>query len=142
METIILPIHILTLIYLAWNIIHADHLGFTWMRGTVPILNASVVNKYHYRTLGGLLMMIITGLFLFYPMREFLLSRPQFYIKMGFVLALCINSVAIGYFSKIPTKKTFASLSNKEKLPLFISGALSTISWIGAALAGLYLIPD
>ena len=86
--------------------------------------------------------MIITGLFLFYPMREFLLSRPQFYIKMGFVLALCINSVAIGYFSKIPTKKTFASLSNKEKLPLFISGALSTISWIGAALAGLYLIPD
>lgn len=142
MEEIILPIHIIVLIFTAWNILRADHLGFSWVRGTKPILNANLVKKYHYRTLIGLILMIVTGFLLFWPLREYLLTRTQFYIKMSFVLALILNSFAIGKLSKIATIKTFVSLSMKEKIPLFISGAISTISWLGAFTMAFFLIPD
>ena len=114
-SSIFLPIHILALIYVAWNIIHADHLGFSWMRWKISTIDKNLISKYHRGSWIGLITMIISGFFLFYPMREFLLSRPQFYVKMGFVLALVINSFVIGNLSKIPTTRTFASLSIKEK---------------------------
>ncbi len=141
-ETIFLPLHLISLLYVAWNIVHADHMGFNWMRGKVDKLNDSEVKKYHHGSFIGLGLMIVTGIVLFWPMREFLLSRPQFYVKMGFVLALTINGVVIGYLSKISTTKTFSSLTLREKIPLFISGTVSTLSWIGAALGGLFLIPE
>jgi uncharacterized membrane protein len=142
METIILPIHILSLAYIAWNVAMADHMGFTWIEGSVSLLDEKKVKKYHYSTLLGLVLIIITGFMLFWPMREFLLTRTQFYIKMGFVLALIINSFVIGILSKTSTTKTFASLTTKEKIPLFISGAVSTLSWLGAILMAFFLIPD
>lgn len=139
---IILPLHLITLVFVAWNVAHADHMGFSWMRGKVATLDSVTVKKYHNRVWTGIILMILTGAVLFYPMRGFLLSRPQFYVKMGFVLALVVNSFVIGALSKIPTTKTFTSLSMKEKLPLLISGAVSTLSWIGATLGGFFLIPD
>ena len=141
-STIFLPLHLITLLFVAWNVAHADHMGFTWMRGKVATLDIEIVKKYHKRVWIGIILMIVTGATLFYPMREFLLSRPQFYVKMGFVLALVINSFVIGNLSKIPTTRTFASLSIKEKLLLMISGAVSTLSWLGATLGGFFLIPD
>lgn len=144
METsdIFLALHLISLLYVAWNVFHADHMGFDWMRGKIDKLNESEVKKYHYGSFIGLGLMIFTGFLLFWPMREFLLTRPQFYVKMGFVTALLINGVVIGYLSKISTTKTFASLTLGEKIPLFISGAISTLSWVGAGLGGLFLIPE
>jgi hypothetical protein len=142
METIILPLHLLSLIFVFWNVFHADHMGFTWIRGSKQLLDANIIKKYHYRTLVGLALMIITGLSLFWPIQEFLLARPQFYVKMGFVLALIINSFVIGSLSKIATSKSFASLTTKEKIPLVISGAVSTVSWLGAFIMAFFLIPD
>jgi len=141
-SSIFLPIHILALIYVAWNIFHADHMGFNWMRWKVSTLDKELIAKYHRGSWIGLGIMIMSGFVLFYPMREFLLSRPQFYVKMGFVLALIINGVAIGHLSKISTEKSFVSLSTTEKIPLFISGAVSTISWIGATVTAFLLIPE
>ncbi len=142
METVILPIHLLVLTFTAWQIFKADHLGFTWMRGRVKTLDAKEVKKYHYRTWAGLILMIITGFTLFWPMREFLLTRPQFFVKMTFVAALLLNSFAIGVLQKTATERPYSSLSLKEKLPLFISGAVSTLSWLGAAAGGFFLIPE
>ncbi len=142
MSEIFLPLHLISLTFVAWNVVLADHMGFNWIRGKEQTLDAQKVQKYHVRTWIGLLLMIATGLTLFWPMREFLLTRPQFYVKMGFVLALFLNSFAIGKLSKISTEKTFASLSTKEKIPLMISGAISTISWVGAVIMALFLIPD
>jgi hypothetical protein len=141
-ETIFLPIHILGLLYAGWNIVHADHMGFDWMRGKVPTLDKKAVAKYHLGSWIGLGTMLISGFGLFYPMREFLLTRPQFFVKMGFVLALTINGLAIGHLSKISTEKAFVSLSTTQKIPLFISGAVSTISWIGATIMAFLLIPE
>ncbi|MCF7843375.1 hypothetical protein K9M47_00575 [Candidatus Gracilibacteria bacterium] len=140
--SIALPLHLISLVYVAWNVVRADHMGFNWIRGKIGILDENIVNKYHRGSWLGLGMMIVTGSLLFWPMREFLLSRPQFYVKMGFVTALLINGLVIGHLSKLSTTKTFSSLSLREKIPLFISGAVSTVSWIGAALGGLFLIPE
>lgn len=141
-STIILPLHIISLIYVAWNVVHADHMGFNWIRSKVVTLNESTIKKYHHGSFIGLGLMIFTGLILFWPMREFLLTRPQFYAKMGFVTALFINGFVIGHLSKVSTSKSFASLTLGEKIPLFISGGVSTISWIGATIAALFLIPE
>ena len=118
MSDVVLPLHLLSLAYVAWNVFHADHLGFKWMTGKVDRLEQKKVDKYHKATWVGLGLMIATGFTLF------------------------CNSFVIGKLKDIAVTKTFASLSTKEKIPLFISGAVSTVSWLMAALAALYLVPE
>lgn len=142
MDVVILPLHLLILGFVGWNIFQADHLGFKWMRGTRAMLDKAVLEKYHLRVWIGLLGMIATGLLLFWPMREYLLARPQFYLKMAFVATLIINAFVIGHLQTKATRSTYASLSFKEKLPLFISGAVSTCCWLGAATTALFLVQD
>ena len=142
MEKMLLPLHFIVLGFTAWNIICADHMGFNWIRGKVSTLKSGEVKKYHYRVWIGLGLMILTGFFLFWPLREFLLTRTQFYVKIAFVAALIIKSFIIGYLQETAIIKTYASLSLKEKLPLFISGAFSTACWTLTAVAGFYLIPE
>ena len=142
MENIIFPLHIISLVYVAFNVFQADHMGFNWIRGKTPTLNRNLVSKYHKRTWLGLLAMTVTGIFLFMPNKAVLLAHPQFYIKMGFVLALFINSFVIGKLSKIAVHKSYVSLTAKEKISLFISGAVSTISWVGADVMALFILPE
>ena len=142
METFILPLHLLSLAFVAWNVIHADHLGFSWIQGKESILDEKVVQKYHKGSWIGLGLMIVTGALLFWPLKEYLLTRPQFYIKMAFVVTLIINGLVIGTLQKTATTRRFDDLSSHEKLPLFISGAVSTLAWLGAAGMAFFLIPD
>lgn len=142
MENIFLPLHLLSLTYIAWNVVRADHMGFMWIRGKAEKLNENTIKKLHRGTWFGISLMIITGLFLFWPLRDYLLTRPQFYIKMAFVVTLIANSFAIEKLSHTATVKSFASLSTKEKLPLFISGAISTTSWVGATLTAFFLVSE
>lgn len=142
MDNFILPAHLLILAFVAWNTFHADHLGLKWIQGKLPVLSESLVKKYHDRVWFGLIGMILTGFLMFWPMREYLLSRPQFYIKMFFVLALVANGFVIGRLQKISTSKTFAELSVREKLPLFISGGVSTLGWVGAATTAFFLVEE
>ena len=141
-QDVLLPLHLLTLGFIAWNISHADHMGFSWIRGKTATLDEIKVRKYHRGIWIGLCLMISTGFLLFLPMREYLLTRPQFYVKMAFVLTLIINGFVIGHLQKIAISRSYNSLSTKEKLPLYISGGVSTLAWLGAALGGLYIIPD
>lgn len=138
MEILYVPLHILALLFAAWNIVHADHLAFSWIRGKEPMLDAKKVAKYHKGTGIALVLVIITGTIAFLSIRSEIIY-PQFYIKMGFVVALIINSFVIASLSKIPTKRTYASLSTQEKFPLMLSGAVSTISWLGAAVMALFI---
>lgn len=137
-----LPLHLLTLTFVAWNIIRADHVAFTWVRGKIDTLNKDTVRFYHRNVWIGLIGMILTGLLMFWPMREYLLSRPQFYLKMAFVFTLLVNGFVIGRLQEVATKKRFKELTTKEKLPLFISGAVSSIAWIGAGVAALFLVEE
>lgn len=142
LNDIVLPLHLLVLLYSAWNIFHADHLGFKWITGNVNVLEEKDIRKYHIRVWIGLVGMIVTGFILFWPMREFLLGRWQFLLKMSFVLALVANGVAIGFIQNVATKRWYKELTWRERMPLLISGAVSTAGWVGAAIMGFFIIPD
>mgnify|MGYP003475676622 FL=1 len=138
----LVPLHLLSLLYVAWNIIRADHIGLSWMRGVTPTLDEKKVSKYHKHVWIGLGLMIFTGFLLFMPMREYLLTKPQFYVKMAFVVTLICNGFVIGKLYKTATTRTYNSLTTKEKAPLFISAAISIVCWLGAGFGGLYLLED
>lgn len=135
-------IHLLSLSFVLFTIVRADLYGMSWVRGSKKTLDVKVLNKLHIDMWAGLILMIITGLILFYPMREYLLTRPQFYVKMAFVVTLICNGFVIGKLQHISTTRSFSSLTIKEKAPLFISGAVSTICWISAIVTAFFLIPD
>lgn len=139
---IVLPLHLAILAYAAWNILHADHLGFRWMTGKVNILEAADIRKYHRRVWIGLVGMIVTGFVMFWPVREYLLGRWQFLLKISFVLALVANGFAIGSIQKVATRKSFKELTLKEKLPLLVSGGVSTLGWTGAAIMAFFIVED
>lgn len=141
-KEVFLSLHIGILLITIWNIFHADYLGLKWMRGIIPKLDFQELMKYHKRVQVGLVLMIVTGVLLVLPQASYLLSRPQFYIKMTMVLALIFNSVAIFFLMKRTTEKTFAELSFRERLPLFVSGSISTIGWVGATIVATFLIED
>lgn len=139
MEKIILPLHLLTLTFVGWNILHADHLGFNWIRGKVLTLDKHKVEKYHKNIWTGLILMIVTGFFLFWPMHEYLLGRLQFWVKMAFVVTLICNAFVVGYLQKKISGKEFKELTLSQKIPLFISGAISTLAWLGAFAGAFYI---
>ncbi len=142
MSELFLALHLSSLGFTAWYILRADHAGFNWIRGVSAQLDPVLIKKYHRGTWIGLCLMIVTGLFLFWPMKDYLLTRPQFYIKIAFVMTLICNGFVIGTLQEVAVTKTFTSLSFKEKIPLFISGAVSTLCWVGAAITAFFLIPD
>lgn len=114
-------------------------MGLRWITGKVTILDEVQVKKYHRNTWISLGLMVTTGLFLFWPQREYLLGRPQFFIKIIFVIILVCNGFAIQYLQKIATNHAFKELTFSEKAPLLISGLVSSISWLGAFIAAFYI---
>jgi hypothetical protein len=58
---------------------------------------------------------------------------------MVFVVAVGINGLFIGKLSQIAINKSFVEISKKEKNVLFLSGAISTISWISAGVLAFFI---
>lgn len=139
MEQLALQIHIVTVIVLVVVILYTDSLGMSWMRGKRETLPRAKIARLHSIVWVGLGIMIATGITMFIPLRDYLLYTPSFYVKMGFVAALIINATFIGRFMHIASERPFEALTQKERLPLFISGTISTISWIGAIVSALLL---
>ncbi|MBX9765613.1 hypothetical protein K2X83_03155 [Patescibacteria group bacterium] len=135
----ILFIHLGTLGLVALLVLYADHQAFSWVMGHKEKLNGKTLTVVHYLTLVGLVVMIISGAAMAFPLKEYLLTVPAFFVKMGFVAALIINSFFIGKLMHTAVNHSYKSLAFSEKLPLFISGAVSGISWIGAVIAAFNL---
>lgn len=139
LETVLLPVHVGILLFIFWNIFKADHSAFSWIRGKVNTLNAVKMKKLHDNVFYGLIGMTITGIGLYLPLQEKLSASPAFKIKMAFVAVLFINSFVIYKLMPTASEKKYSELSTKEKLPLLISGVVSTLSWIGALIAVMFL---
>jgi len=131
-------LHFFFLILTVIVIVYADHQAFLYFKGKKERLSQDFVAWSHRLVWTGLLMMIATGAALAVPEWGYLSYYLPFYIKMGFVLVLIINSFAIGYLSRHATEQPFAELSSSVKTTLFISGALSFTGWVGAAVIGLF----
>ena len=88
---------------------------------------------------GGFVLMITTGFAMFWPLKEYLLYHTPFQIKMIFVLALFINGFFIGKFTKVATELKFSEITKTERNKLFLSGAVSSISWAGAIISAFLM---
>jgi hypothetical protein len=135
----VLTTHILTAIGLIVVVIYSDHLGWQWLRGKQQTLNLTTLNRLHHIIYAGLSIMVTTGLYMFWPLQAYLLYEPAFYVKMGFVGTLIINSFFIGSFMRKASETPFNLLSKQERVPLYVSGALSTVVWLGTIVAATQL---
>jgi len=135
----ILPLHLLSLAFVVVTIFLADREAFAWIRGRKITLDAVRVGKLHRRMWLGLLFMIATGLLMAWENFGALFAFPLFRLKMFFVAALIINGLFIGKLMYVTAVRSYSSLSTQEKIPLFLAGAISAISWLGAAGSALLL---
>lgn len=135
----ILPIHILGVTFSLLVVAFADHYGLSWIKGEVSVLNEKKLRKLHRYTWLGLLAIITTGGIMFLGEPDELLSSKIFLLKMTFVSALIVNSFFIGVLKEISANSKFSDLSRKEKIKLYISGGVSTISWLGALTCAFFI---
>lgn len=138
-ELLALQVHLTTVFALIATVLATDLLALLWVLGKRETLPLWLMRTLHSVIWAGLLIMIVSGGTMFLSYREYLLTVPAFYIKMSFVLALIVNAFVIGKHLHIACERSYASLSREERQPLFISGAVSTISWIGVICAALML---
>lgn len=133
-------VHLAVLALTVIGIVFADHEGFAYMRGKKQILDPKRVKVLHYAVGVGLLLMILTGASMALPGLSYYMSEPVFQLKMFFVAVLIVNSFFISRLMHVATEKPFAALTSRERLPLMVSGAASTIGWVGAAVIGLFFL--
>jgi hypothetical protein len=138
-ESIALFVHLTTIFTLIPVIIGNDLAALLWVRGTIPRLSLRLLTWVHWIVWGGLILMIGSGLTMFLSYQDYLLSLPAFYVKMGFVAALVVNAFVIGKHHPTASERTYASLSPRERRPLFVSAGVSTAAWVGAYTAAQFL---
>jgi hypothetical protein len=139
MQEYLVIAHIVILIVTLVIVLWADHLGLEWLRGKTATIDSAVLAKLHVYVWIGLGAMMVTGAILAYPLRDYLLSNPRFYVKMWYVGMLVINGLAIGVVSQIATKTTYREVPKKQKAKLLAVGVISTLAWTGAIIGGLSL---
>lgn len=132
-------LHLLALGLSVVAIILADHYGWQYVSGKLPVLNAKKVAKYHRFVWLALISMIITGALLL-STKPRILTEFAFYVKLLMVGALIINGFFIGKLSKIATVRPYNDLTTAEKRPLIISAGVSVICWLGAMTIGFLFL--
>lgn len=132
-------VHILSLGFVICGVLLADHTGFDWVRGKKETVSPILLTRLHWVVGVGLGLMIGSGFALFWPTKDYLLSTPAFYIKMTFVLALVVNSLVIERLMHVATTKSFKHVSPTTRKKLLASGAVSAVSWVGAAITAFFL---
>lgn len=135
----IIPIHIGAVIATIAVIMYADSLALAWVRGERETLDAIRMHLLHRYVWYGLSMCIGTGLLLFYPYPEYLLTQTAFQFKIGFIAILILNGFFIGRLMNTAVTQSFSTLNQRKKMLLIISGGLSTVSWAGAIITATML---
>jgi hypothetical protein len=132
-------LHIISVIGTGMAVFYADEQAFMWIVGKKQRLSARMVRVMHVIVGLGLAALILTGGLLFVDRSAYLLKNPTFLVKMIFVTALIINTFFVERLSHVATVHAFKDLTHQQRFPLFISGAVSLLSWIGAGICGLLI---
>jgi cytochrome bd-type quinol oxidase subunit 2 len=135
----LLQIHITAVFVTLMLVIVSDVHGLLWMLGKTEVLEKKRMTLLHRGVWIGLLCVMAAGFSMFISYPEYLLSLPAFQFKIVFIAMLIINAFFIGKHLRIAHEKTFASLTSKEKALLLVSGAVSTLGWIGAYTCAQFL---
>ena len=137
LHALVFLIHLTSLAVAGCGVLVADKVGLGWIRGKVRTIQPRTLHRLHRAMSYALTGLIASGLYLFWPMREYLLQQNLFLLKLLFVAMLVINSIVIDRLMLVATKVPFASVSNKGKVVLLLSGAFSFICWAGAGICAL-----
>lgn len=132
-------LHIFSMMFSFGVIWKADKDALAWLRGKREVLDASRLRLHHTLMWLGLAALIVTGSILSYPMLGYLLSQPLFIMKLLFVAILIVNAVLIGRVMHVAHVRSFASLTWNERVPLLMSGVISSFAWLGALVLALAL---
>lgn len=135
----VIYIHLSTLAATAVAILIADKAALSWVRGKRETLSEKRMRLLHYLVGAGLALMILSGAFLLWPLRAFLVTDLAFWTKMAFVLVLVMNSFFIGSLMTLAHRRSFASLAPRERRLVLLSGGVSAIGWAGAFIAALFM---
>ena len=127
-----LTFHILSFGFVLGVTAIVDKEALLWVRGKKETLDSAKLYTYHTLIWSGLGALIVSGLYLFWPMRLFLLADFLFDIKLLFVGVLITNGILIGRLMKSAHQKPFRMLAREEKMALLMSGAISAFSWFAA----------
>lgn len=136
---IIFGVHLMALCVAVCGMLLADSIGLSWFRSAIHTLPVKRVHMLHEVMSGALAFLIASGLMLFWPERDYLVTQPLFFLKMAFIGVLIINSFVIDSLMHHATRTSYRSLPLGTKRALIVSGAVSSICWAGAALAALAL---
>lgn len=135
----LLQIHITAVFATLIAVVVADTHGLLWMLGKIKTLPKKRMELLHQTVWVGLFCIVAAGISMFLGYPEYLLSLPAFQFKALFVVFLLLNAFYIGGHLTIATQKSFPELTIKQKATLLISGAVSTIGWIGAYTCAQFL---
>lgn len=128
-----LAVHILSFGFVLGVTAVADKEVFGWVSGKREKLERKSIMLYHTLIWAGLLSLIATGLYMFWPMRLYLLGTILFDIKLIFVAILLVNAFLLGRLMPAAFTGPFRELSAHTKKALLMSGAVSAFSWFCAA---------
>lgn len=120
-------------------VVIADLHGLWWLLGKHDTLPSERIRFLHKAIFVGLGLTILAGAMLFSYATDYYLSLIAFRFKLLFVFALGINAFLIGKHMELTFSNRFVDLSSEQKRALLISGAVSTLSWIGAFTAAQFL---
>lgn len=136
---LLLGVHIGAFLVNIALVIVADCHAASWLFGWQQTLSRRLMTWLH-RIIGvGLAVSIVSGFFLFLSHAEYLLAVPSFYVKIGLVAALVVNAFVIGRHVDVASEKPFRLLTAAERRLLFVSGAVSTMGWVGVCMAAQLL---
>jgi hypothetical protein len=135
----LVTIHLSIAILTGLVVLYSDEQAFMWVLGKKDVLEKSRINFLHYAVTAGLTLLIITGGLIYSQAAPAYLSIMPFVTKMVVIFALILNTYAIDRFSAVALTRSFASLSSKERIPLFITGAISFAGWATAIICGLLI---
>ncbi|MDP3958200.1 MAG: hypothetical protein Q8Q36_01905 [bacterium] len=139
-EITMLPVHIGAVLATLAVVLYADHLGFQYFRGRRQTLDGRLMFRLHRTVWAGLIVIMATGFIMFWPARETYLSYAPFLTKMGFVAIIVVNAFFIGKLLPLASGRPFAALTEGEKRKLLVSGAFSSIGWVGALSVALWYL--
>lgn len=140
MEIELEGLHLFILAVTALAILFADHEGFSYMTGKKQLLTERRVAVLYRLVWAGFLGMIITGAIMVWPARSYYFSDTAFLAKMGFVVALFVNSLFIHKIMYVSTTTPFMQLERSMQIKLFVSGAVSGVGWVGATVVGFFFV--
>jgi len=135
----LLQIHITAVFTTLAFVIISDLHGMWWVLGKTQTLPQKRMRFLHYAVWVGLLITMSAGFCMFITYPSYLLSLPAFQLKLVFIGFLVINALFIGKHMQTACTQPWSTLSSKERKVLLLSGAVSTLGWIGAYTCAQFL---